>query len=267
MSPEKSFQAPSHRRNHTYHNALTVNEFVRTNLRKQAFGLEHYTPPKNERLLAKIPQGKISNLKLPSFVDVEVKKVGYVPGPQYQTTYDWSTMIKGNKGKFLKGKKVSSTEQILIREKDKPSPVHYRKEKSRDKVLGNYLQKEGKSCFIDEAKYHGGQSPPANYKTIDLGVYKQRKEHVVTIYKSKFSRMDKLQKKEGPDPQTYKFEESFTKTQVGFFDQKIGKQKVPGFIDQAKRTHSFVPGAGTYKNVESAFNKICKSPMLAKRRQ
>ena len=37
-----------------------------------------------------------------NFAEIEAKNKAFVPGPQYNTTYEWDKMIKGNTGKFLK---------------------------------------------------------------------------------------------------------------------------------------------------------------------
>ncbi len=73
---------------------MTVDEFVKTNLRKQSFGIEYYNLPKVERAyLLKPLQGKISKSKVKNFAELEAHMKAFVPGPMYNTTQDWNKLI------------------------------------------------------------------------------------------------------------------------------------------------------------------------------
>lgn len=82
--------------------------------------------------------------KLVNFAEFEAKSKAYIPGPQYNTTSDWSKMIKGNTGKFLKSQRLTLPMEI-IKNKDKgtPSPGQYDVEvwkKFDPAIAGNYKQ-------------------------------------------------------------------------------------------------------------------------------
>jgi hypothetical protein len=48
--------------------------------------------------LLKPHQGKIDKQKMENFADLEAKNKAYVPGPHYNTSYDWSKMIPAKTG-------------------------------------------------------------------------------------------------------------------------------------------------------------------------
>lgn len=100
---------------------------VKSNLRQEPFGIEYYNLPKVERAyLLKPHHGLISKSKRDNFTDAEIKAHGWVPGPQYTTTYEWDKMTGKTKGKFLKGERVTIPGEIFKKsksiEKCTPSP-------------------------------------------------------------------------------------------------------------------------------------------------
>ena len=66
---------------------VTVDDIVKSTLRKSPFGIDLYNVPKVERAyLLKPHQGKIDKSKRINFVETEANLRKYVPGPsQYQT--------------------------------------------------------------------------------------------------------------------------------------------------------------------------------------
>jgi hypothetical protein len=71
-----------------------VNDVVKSNLRELPFGIENYSPPKMERAYLLKPYfGKIDKAKITNFAEVEAKRKGYIPGPNYNTIYDWNKII------------------------------------------------------------------------------------------------------------------------------------------------------------------------------
>lgn len=85
------------------------------------FGFEFYKPPKVERAYLKPHNTKMDKAKIQSCIQKEVTSKSFIPGASYNTTFDWSTMIKGDKGKFLKSPRLTVTEEI-IKKKSKASP-------------------------------------------------------------------------------------------------------------------------------------------------
>ena len=75
---------------------VSVNDIVKSNLRHQPFGVEYYNPPKMERAyLLKPHNGKIDKQKIANFADLEAKNKAFIPGPQYNTTTDWTKTLPG----------------------------------------------------------------------------------------------------------------------------------------------------------------------------
>lgn len=112
-------------------NPISVQDVVRSNFRKtkgdQSFGIANYSLPSTDLVTSKVRTTKITNFKVPSFIETVVKNKSFLPSPQaYETSYDWKTMLK-NRGRFLKSPRITSTEKIL---KDKililqPGPASY----------------------------------------------------------------------------------------------------------------------------------------------
>lgn len=78
-----------------------MDDVVKSNLRQVPFGFDFYNPPKVERAYLKGKNYTMDKSKNTNFAELEAKNKSFVPGPAYNTTYDWSLMIKGNRGKFL----------------------------------------------------------------------------------------------------------------------------------------------------------------------
>lgn len=114
-------------------------------MKRSPFGIEYYQIPKVERAyLLKAQETKFSKSKGKNFVEIEAKKKAFIPGPQYNTTYDWTKMINGNSGKFLKSQRLTLPMEIIKnKEKGTPSPGQYETsvwKKIDDKIIGNYKQ-------------------------------------------------------------------------------------------------------------------------------
>ena len=62
---------------------------------------------------------KVGKEQCRNFAELEAKSKAYIPGPQYNTTIDWS---KNKKGKWLKGQRLTSTD-LIIKNKDKTTPA------------------------------------------------------------------------------------------------------------------------------------------------
>jgi hypothetical protein len=107
---------------------VSVSDVVNSNLKRSPFGIEYYSPPKMERAYLLGPKNaKMEKSKLSNFADLEAKNKAFVPGPShYSTATDWSKMIKGNSGKFLKSQRLTLPMEIMKnKEKGTPSPGQY----------------------------------------------------------------------------------------------------------------------------------------------
>jgi hypothetical protein len=71
---------------------------------------------------------------------------------------------------------------------------------------------------------------------------------------------NRIEKIDGPAPGSYNVEESMNKTQWITRKIVLDKSKNTSYIDHVTRLNRHSPGVGTYKEVESAYNKISKSP-------
>lgn len=72
--------------------------------------------------------------------------------------------------------------------------------------------------------------------------------------------MEKLEKKDGPAPGSYKIEDAISKTQ--WVDKKpaLAKSKLTGFIENYNQLHKHSPGVGTYKEIDRGLDKLSRSP-------
>lgn len=128
---------------------VTVDDLVKSNLKKSPFGIDLYHVPKVERAyLLKPHQGKIDKEKRINFAENEAKRKQYVPAPsQYNTVSEWNQLIPKQTGKFLKGDRTTIAGEIMKNskklEKTTPSPNLYNTsvwKKIDDQVVGNYKQ-------------------------------------------------------------------------------------------------------------------------------
>lgn len=123
--------------------AVSVNDVVKSNLRQSPFGIEYYNPPKIERAyLLKPYLGRMDRQKVKNFAELEAKNKAYVPGPQYNTTTDWTKTMPNQTGRFLKSQRITIAGEILkYKDKTTPSPGQYEAtpwKKINDKITGNY---------------------------------------------------------------------------------------------------------------------------------
>ena len=130
-------------RNSSYKYNVSIEDVVKSNMKKPAFGFDFYNPPKVERAYLQARIVQIGKAKLPNFAEIEAKRKSFVPGPpNYNTTLDWSKdNIKGNRGRFLKSPRMTIAQEI-IKNKDKgtPSPGQYDslQWKNHERVIGNF---------------------------------------------------------------------------------------------------------------------------------
>ena len=87
--------------------------------------------------------GNVTNKeKQTSFVELESKRLGFIPGPKYVNHSDWRYNIRGRSGKFLGRARKTFTDEIMEYERKTPAPSKYdNKErlKKQMKITGNYL--------------------------------------------------------------------------------------------------------------------------------
>lgn len=76
--------------------------------------------------------------------------------------------------------------------------------------------------------------------------------------------MDISPKKPSPAPGYYETDTSFYKTQLKFNNIKFSKTKKSGFFESVEVASKRVPGVGSYKQSELAYDKLSKSPKANK---
>ncbi|CDW81767.1 UNKNOWN [Stylonychia lemnae] len=238
--------------------------------KKELFGIDGYKVPSNKALIIPPRTFKLvkSEKQSRSFVDVEVKNRQFMPPPNYyQTPSDWKKqqneyLYGGSplKGKFLKGNRVTLSAEIINQNKKEsmPGPGSY-DSAQKQKLTGLYKVKEEKSQFIDDAKYFGLQTPGAIYNPKVEYV----KPRIITtkVYADKKDKDDtKIKKSDAPCPGQYDVENSYAKTQWTSRVPQFTKRNHKSFIDIYKKSRDFLPGVGSYQNMENGFNKLSFNP-------
>ena len=110
--------------------------------------------------------------------------------------------------------------------------------------------------------------PIGKYQSINLELYKTRAtKWVIKSDKSDGLRMRKFTKDNSPSPSSYLVMKSFDNSQSTKVDKHhtMNKATKKCFIDNIVKQYLHVPGAGHYKMVEAAYDKI-HSPTLKSKR-
>lgn len=237
---------------------------------KLPWGFEGYKAPTTITSATFSPKGgKFNKTKLISFIDeVQADKSKLPPAFKYTHVQDWTKIVKGNKGKFLKDKKKTIIADIADRKAALPDPTKYDNSpvkanlstvRNAKKGALGIIGKEAKRCgFYDEALEEAGRSPSHIYKT-DVSPVKP-KILGTTIYKGKDFRVEPLTRKPSPAPGLYDTQAAFSKTQIKFSNIKFGRTKKEGFFEEVERASKRVPGVGTYKQIDFAYDKLSRSP-------
>ena len=213
--------------------------------------------------------GKFNKTKLTSFIDdIQSDKSKLPPAFKYKHIEDWTKIVKGNKGKFLKDKKKTIISEIADRKASLPDPTKYDNSpvnanlshvKNAKKGALGIIGKDAKRCgFYDEALEEAERSPSHIYKT-DVSPIKP-KILGTKIYKGKDFRVEPMTKKPTPAPGLYDTQSAFSKTQIKFSNIKFGHTKKEGFFEEVQRAAKRVPGVGSYKQIDLAYDKLSRSP-------
>lgn len=84
---------------------------------------------------------------------MEAKNVQHIPGPnKYLKHSDWRDNIKGRRGKFLTGARLTFTDDIIKYESKTPAPSKYDNKEALKKLIktpGNYLFKDERVHFTE----------------------------------------------------------------------------------------------------------------------
>ena len=217
--------------------------------------------PKNFKIIKKEKGEK-------SYLDIETKRREFVPPPgQYMSQKDWKKEMESyqsggspSKGKFLKGNKVTTCEEIFLKGKKNsmPEPCSY-SPKLLDKITGLSKVKEEKGQFVEESKFVGMQTPGFIYEA-SVAIVKP-KIFTTKIYPDKKGPQDaKPKKTDEPAPGSYNVDNSYLKTQWSQRLPQFSKLKNKTFVDDYKKQKDWLPGVGTYKEVEKGYSKLSFNP-------
>lgn len=187
-------------------------------------------------------------------IDSHQKLHAFTPAPcTYDVSPKWKTTILGSmKG----GKRNSYIDQIYRHEQVKPSPAPDAFKPSsriiKKRELYGKVSKSTRIPFTSDSEYMGTATPSAIY--IDPLKKSQVKPFKWDL-KNK-GQTWKVEKKDGPDPQSYPlkekaFKEVITKSSPKWKQSK-GTRKF--FTDNAQRAEKDKPGAGTYNTIN--YDKI-----------
>lgn len=92
----------------------------------------------------------------------------------------------------------------------------------------------------------------------------------MTVFKEKKAamntRMKPIQKITGPDPGSYKVQESIEKTQRLTKQWKLYRHERSTYIDHEQKKKKAVPGIGSY-NEDSAYKMLSSPPMMLRRKR
>ena len=142
------------------------------------------------------------------------------------------------------------TEQFARQSKDKLAPNKYNKvlqtwkKTVAPRLKGAMSLKSDRIGYLDDAKYHSKQVPPAKYSITNFDIYKERSMKVLISNKGKQvgDRMERIKTdKSKPAPGQYDCSASFKNTQLVNNSMGVaysrGGKKI-GFIDAYVKTKS-----------------------------
>ena len=149
----------------------------------------------------------------------------------------------GKDVKFFSSRDNSPTfiNKIILQKKNLPGVGHYTM-KDTKKILGSYTQKVDRIGPSDNEVYMS-LDKPSYYNPVDMNVYKNR------ILVTKFNKpLDKPKEPKVNESSvlTYKFEDSFDKTQQRQQRFTISKSPKQTFTDHHIKRKNYIPGPGKY---------------------
>jgi hypothetical protein len=101
-------------------------------MHRPKFGVKGYSIQQTDKYdpFYKIPNNIKATYKSKerfNFLDEYTKFTKWVPSANYNITTDWTQNFAGKRGRFMKSKKVTMTEQMMIKgKKNKPGPASYK---------------------------------------------------------------------------------------------------------------------------------------------
>lgn len=257
-------------------NKISMQSIIDQSRKVQPFGIESYTLPSTENLWKKPQFGTANKEKSKTFCQTISEAKKWVPGsPQYPVEIgEWSKQHI-EKGVMDKGPKNMYTEQIFknAQHKEKSSPGVGKYEIERQwknsslivESKTSYVKKDTKYTFPAEDIALKSIIPaPCTYRAIDLERIK-RSSIKNTISKTSLPRFKPIEKTMAPSPSSYnttQVDEFFQKTRQ---KHKFGTQQRTSFVGKIYQTKNRSPGAGQYKLVEAAYQKLSKSPSPRRR--
>ncbi|CDW83400.1 UNKNOWN [Stylonychia lemnae] len=228
------------------------------------WGVEGYYAPTNDWYFHR-PRTFWAKGKKENIIEWEAKRKKDLPAPNlYKLENDWS---KNTKGRFLKGDRVTLIDDILKLKKQRlPGPGSYKLPSY--KIQGMPKTTTDKCQFINDAKYSAMQTPGSKYK-INYDLTRPRTPAARYFADKSLTGKEpisiKPKKTKDPAPGTYNVEDCYRKTQWGNSVYSIGKCKITNYVDIAVKKKKFVPGIGTYKELDKGYQALSKPPTSLRR--
>lgn len=187
-------------------------------------------------------------------IDSFKKLHSYTPAPcTYNVSPKWKTTILGSmKG----GKRSTFISQIFRNQEVKPSPgpgahkINSRHTKKRNSL--GIINNSERVPFTLDTEYLASSTPAAIY----IDIMKKDKVKPFKWELKKKSHPWKVDKVDGPDPQSYPLQEKAIKEKIQNSSPrwKIAKSNRKFFTDSAQEATKNSPGAGAYNTIN--YNKI-----------
>ena len=145
-------------------------------LKKPVFGFEGYNPKAKVKDLLPVHSHTKANAKRNTFCDDAIKMKDKVPSSdRYHSMLEWTKNPTSRNYRFGKDGRNMIAEEIIHKSKNpaktSPGPAgydHYDNWKSQlASPHGTSKFKESRITFCQEQEWHGEQSPPSKYPSID----------------------------------------------------------------------------------------------------
>lgn len=254
LSGKPSKDLKSMKKSYSQPELPSVQEMVNIRTKKNSqWGIDSYTVPKigaNLFISRKITMAPKCN---DGMIDKITKSHSFVPPPgNYDISKKWSTTVLGS----MKGGKRKTFISQLFRDQEihpMPGPGQHSpssKYTKKRSALG-IVNKSGRDAFTTDAEFLGSISPGADY--IDIMKKDLPRPFKYNLKKPKGWKVEKV---DGPDPQSYPNKEKalneITVKSSPKWIQSKGTRKF--FTDDAMKKSQKSPGAGNYNTID--YSKI-----------
>jgi hypothetical protein len=232
-----------------------ISELYQLSSNKQQYGIQGYVVAKTCNYTKRETKFAISKRKDLTY---EAKCHEKEPDPtKYSESYEKSVKRYWTKpnGKFFKGKKVSIMEELAKKARNTPGPGAYNKEtKNPGHKKGSFryiiYSKGEKINFLSNAEWYS-QETPCSWKYSPSPIKTNYKKGWPKPATAKPIKKDEI----GPGKYADGIAKGSRRTMSASISHSFSKSSGSNSIHKRAKDTSFVPGVGTYQNVESAYSK------------